>query len=353
MIHQEFLYAFTSDGKLWRGTYIDGVIGTMEEQVCDIPADKDDGYYTQAYMTMDGSIIYKIDCGNSSISTKAGKVYVFTKQDDDSWKLITDITSSNPATNQEFGVDMCMNADNSKIWVSQYSNGVVDRFDIATTTTDTTTLDANSIDPFEDGSLKHFWKLDSDAKDSVGDANGTVNSVTFANKHAIFEGTNNSSYIQLPNTINYPNMTITFLLTQDDFTLKDGDTMNSMILGMDNYITDRSYIRFINKNNACGISGKQEGESYLDTCIENTGFTENEEQQVVLTVKDTLEAEVFLDGVSIGTKTLLDVFNFNRFGEIYNPNSYSFDGKLKNVRTFNRVLTRDEIIKLYEADSVN
>jgi hypothetical protein len=350
MIHQEFLYAFTSDGKLWRGTYIDGVIGTMEEQVCDIPADKDSNYYMQAYMTMDGSIIYKIDYHNSSISFYAGKVYVFAKQEDDSWKLITDIISSNPAIDQELGVDMCMNADNSKIWVSQYSNGVVDRFDIATTTTDTTTLDANSIDPFSDGSLKHFYKLDGNTQDSVGDDNfNTYGTITYedAKFNQGAKLTNlGDMYINENVFKNNGTVNLWVKLTEyrDDITLFATHNID----GTSQYVNNL----YSMNDGKIQIGGR---ETTNDAFTRYKTFDEtiplNQLTMLTMTKTDS-RIEVYKNGVLLGgvDKVSFDTDFFKtHFG--YNSDVEDADGTIfDHIQIFDRILTQDEITKLYKAE---
>jgi hypothetical protein len=339
------VYAFTSDGKLWRGTYIDGIIGTMEEQVCDIPTDKDE-YGVQAYMTMDGSIIYKIDYRNSSISLYTGKVYVFAKQEDNSWKLIDNITSSSPVDNQYFGIDMCMNADNSKLWISQYKNGAVDRFDIAT---GSVTLDANSTDPFGDGSLKHFWKLDGNLEDSVGGGTfDTIGTITYENakfnKGAKLADLGdmyiNENVFASDGTVN---MWVNLTQYKDDMTLFATHNVDST----SQYVT----VVYCMSDGRIQIAGRESNDDAFTRYITFNGTIPLNQLTMLTILKTDNSIKVYQDNILLGsvskssftTTAFKTHFGYNSTGD--NADGTTFD----HIQIFDRILTEDEITQLYNA----
>jgi hypothetical protein len=295
------------------------------------------GYYNGCEISKDGNLLLLQDRNSKSI-------YQATKKDG-IWSDLKKVILA-PVTDSNFGATkLDLSLDKQVLYIGDYTNnGVADN--AGRVYVYYNGVYENSLDPFGDGSLKHFWKFSEDANDSVGGVNGTPTNITFENSMAKFTGTNSNSKIVLDSIVHYDNMSISFDIIQDDFIINNSDTMNSMILGMEDYHSDKSYIRFINNNNNFAISGKQEDNPFV--YIENTRFTTKELHKIVVTISDTLETKLYIDGVYIWSKTLADVFNFKVFGEIFSPSNYSFDGKLSNVRVFDKVLIPTEVNNLYK-----
>jgi hypothetical protein len=319
--------------------YKDGVfVGSVDKVSFDTNSFESIFGYNSNNENADGTIF-----DHAQIFDKALTQEEVTRLYNDGWYLKHTINPPTNDANQKFGVGIASNFDNSRVWVASMESHKLYEYQVG----DIAILNEN--DPFGDGSQKHFWKLESDANDSVGGVNGTLTNITFENSMAKFTGTNNSSKIVLDSIVHYDNMSISFDIIQDDFIIGNNtaDTMNSMILGMEDYNSDKSFMRFVNDSNGFGISGKQTEDPFV--YIKNTGFTVNELHKVVVTISDTLETKLYIDGVYIGSKTLADIFSFKVFGEVFYPTNYSFDGKLGNVRVFDKVLTDDEITQLYNA----
>ena len=208
----------------------------------------------------------------------------------------------------------------------------------------------NATNPFGDSSELALYKFEDNANDAEGNYNGTASNVTFAtgyiDKAAVFNGS--SSLISLPTGVDKNNnFTLSFWVNFD--TLSDYDSLITLQI---NY---RVYVNAM-ANGSLDFKG---GANTLSTSagVVATGNWYN----IVCTKSSTLvggkAAIIYVNGVEVASNNdaanasgasdtglnLLGAYNANAAG----GNFFYLDGKLDQVRIFNRALDDGEVTALY------
>jgi hypothetical protein len=229
-------------------------------------------------------------------------------------------------------------------------------------------LDANSLDPFGDGSLKHFYKLDGDVKDSVGDAHGTVNGTgTFVNaKHGkgfrnISTADNNN--ITIPNHDITPNNLGTISAWVSDIWTSNDN--NSRILSIGKGGINNKYAWCVFNISTDGIEtcyGATNGTVYKGKVFSKTALVSGL-NHIVATYPlnyNSREFKLYINGVEITDFTIHpqegsgqphSTFGGQAMIAGYSgQNNHSATGIVDHIQIFDRILTQDEITKLYKAE---
>jgi hypothetical protein len=218
-------------------------------------------------------------------------------------------------------------------------------------------LTRNASDPFGDSSEVAFYKFEDDATDSTGSNDGTFTTPSYAtgyiDKAAVFNGS--SSYINLPGVIDKDN---------------DTDYSFSMWVNFNSTFTSGGATLFgIDTNNppfASYLYGHSDGigismERYYGTTQEyannyNTAAKFNFSTNTWYHIAGVYDAsastgKIYVNGSLIGTHNLVvkgtnrTIVNSVRLGA--NGSSAYFDGKIDQVRIFDRALDSGEVTQLY------
>jgi hypothetical protein len=239
----------------------------------------------------------------------------------------------------------------------------------------TPALDYNGADSFQyivrgdntpDGRT-HYWRLDGNALDSLGSANGTVNgasTVTGRYGYALdFDGVND--YALVPD-LNYNNeFTVSFWFKLAD---NNGNSYRYMYShGTDvaaqnslNVYTVEASTGVANPNTLrTRFRDSNDSDTYSSLDISMSGLANNQWHQYALTVSAANGATVYVDGVQRGNISSLGGDSFNPTTALYlgaraDLDSSRFDdGALDSVQVFSRALSGGEVGNLYSNAGVS
>ena len=201
----------------------------------------------------------------------------------------------------------------------------------------------NATNPFGDASELALYKFEDNANDAEGSYNGTASNVTYAtgyiDKAAVFNGS--SSYISASNPFSGQSgagqeYSISLWFKADSFSKQYPTLFKGRGTGeTPPYVwTDGSTIRFHGYRYGDATVSLNTGQWYHLAVIENNGVVSG-----------------YLDGTSI-TFANQSIWNQTNGANLFiggdpNSSSYYFDGKIDQVRIFDRVLDSGEITQLY------
>ncbi len=205
--------------------------------------------------------------------------------------------------------------------------------------------------------LVAYYPFNRNADDAVGNNHGTVNGATLTTDRRgvsssaySFNGSNN--YIQVPHssTFNITGaITLSVWLNTSNVNLSQRIIDKTTVGGSDAYTVDfrpSQQIRFIVAN--ADSNGQTQAQS-------NAVFTQNNQWYHFVVTYDNSNVRFYSDGILINTKTQTgsSVNNSNplRFGANSLLNGDWFNGKLDDIRIYNRALTDSEVQQLYQAEA--
>ncbi len=228
-----------------------------------------------------------------------------------------------------------------------------------------------------------WWKLDNTTtgiQDSAGSNNGTNNGATITNiqvstLNGISSGMDTTNLVpsNLIKSIPYSGYSMLFDAGDGDHITTNGpiitsgglsfscwfktsDTTNNQVIwnGIDS-TTAKSFVRITGTALRVKIIDGSGGNNNID----NTVTTADGKWHHIAFTSDGLTTTngviVYLDGAPLGTTGTLSNAGFasttkNQIGS-YAPNTWNFDGNLSNPAFFNRVLSQDEILRVYNGGS--
>ena len=267
-------------------------------------------------------------------------------------------TISTPLTSHTYNLTIGKYTQNSL-----YYNGSIDQVRIYNSALDATAVEnlynekqayitKNASDPFGDGNEVAFYKLENNANDSTGSNTGVANGVTFTSGSGLFgtyaaEFNGSSSYIQTSLSQNSDNIAISFWMKAD---VTGGTSPILMINNRNGVIVPYAY--------GTGSNSLTANTTNQNILLNSTTFT-SQWNHIVINMTGwassytagafdgSINMEVFVNGSSIGTTTNKPYGQSDgtRLGR--SNGSYYFDGKLDQIRVFDRALDGDEVFKLY------
>jgi hypothetical protein len=220
---------------------------------------------------------------------------------------------------------------------------------------DVNALDANSTDPFDDGSLKHFWKLDSDTVDTITNTTGSITgTITYVpakfDTGAKVENGENRIDTTLSTPVFKDGTPATIAFWYKDI---DSGSAHHRILGKRD-INDNSCVFEIYCNNRDTLNfAYLDGANWIDL-----GFSYAEDMTTKLKhvafSYDGTDISMYIDGELKETRSnqfsgitqTSDAFNI---GAASDDAAYFPNGILDHVQVFNRALTQEEVNTLATA----
>ncbi|MFZ4707931.1 MAG: LamG domain-containing protein, partial [Bacteroidales bacterium] len=192
-----------------------------------------------------------------------------------------------------------------------------------------------------DGLIAYYTFDNQDANDYTTDHNGVIQNVDFS---TVIPGTtgysanfNGSSFINIPNKI-FSNSLKTWSFNV---------WIKTSSINSDLFSQDNAYYIFINGNSKLQI--------YLDHTFDLSlanSLLNNQWHMLTISSSDNYES-YYIDGNMIEQKTFYNNFgwagNSCKIGTNYNASNYFFNGKLDNIRFYNRPLNQTEITEIYNA----
>jgi len=224
------------------------------------------------------------------------------------------------------------------------------------------TLDANSLDPFGDGSLKHFYKLDGDAKDSVGGIDGNIQgNVTWVDAKfgkGMYSENGGVYFTDNDLALNLQKYLSMWIRTPDS--IATGNDVNVIVQVQQNDAGWTNYEVFLqnNKLKIGGRNGTHDNSSYTHIYESNLDIQTNTLYHIVISKKDNGEYDVYINNNLDGTFSfdfyVTSASHRQNIGFITNENDspYSnnkFKVAIDHIQVFDRALTQDEVKQLYEA----
>ena len=286
--------------------------------------------YVDMELSLDKQVLYISD---TSVSTK-GSVHKYIKKEDGSWEFKSTIALNEDTVG--FGVGVASDFENSLLYIAT-TNGTVYKYDIVEVSTN---LDANSLDPFGDGSLKHFYKFDGDTKDSVGGANLPNNGISYLQgKYGQGVVGTEKVAVDLPTTIQ-TNFTVSFFATYRNIT--------SFAVSFGNSDSNWDETRFV-------IHSHDSNSIFVGTDIATREqvFGIPIKMSHFLTTIEGTTMKLYVDGVVVLTKEVTASNGLNRLllGGYGNTGNLHLGDTIDHLQIFNRVLNQEEVTKLYTATS--
>ncbi len=219
----------------------------------------------------------------------------------------------------------------------------------------------DSTDPFGDGSLVAGYHFDGDATDYTGNGyDGTVNSGEFEAGifNDAFISTSDDDWIEIndASSLKTNNITVSMWIKNDG-----SDDDNQLYFGT--WYGDHwkgFNILHITNNNLTLYGGQTEGDIDIEI-LSGINIADNSWHHIVGMYSDNnKEAKLYLDGILIGHQTNIAGINYDSSNSDYIPDDsilifgtkksdyYGCNGSaIDQVQIFNRALTGDEVLALY------
>jgi hypothetical protein len=317
--------------------------GTYAE---DPQLDLGDDKIVYGQITLDGKkmVCMAIDIHNNFC------MLTYYRNEDKTWSFVS--RNYTQADNISSSCNVLLTLDGKKAYTQVGNNGTSTVLFEQQVEQQSTFLDANSTDPFGDGSLIHFLPLDNDLNDTIGSIQGytytsdgdiTTNMPTSEGKFS--GGRDVSANVldisdQSATAIDYSIETVSLWIKK----LVD-DVSDAVILGS---LADDTKFKI-------GPTSISLGDNVLDSI--NLIPTINEWTHIVVT-PNTDKLDFYSNGVLIGSVTRVEdaIYTIICPNEIswnggYESCSY-FNGYIDHVQIFDRALTQDEITQLYNAEVI-
>jgi len=210
----------------------------------------------------------------------------------------------------------------------------------------------STLDIFNDSSCLALYNLDGNANDTGGSYNGTASNMTYTPGYINQVGVFNGSNSQITTTITPGNTEdFSWSLWVKDLTHNSSATSNTVML---DYKNDYKWLNFLSTGVIRGnIRGSDNNDVYVDTGV----LTASNWTHIVWVVSTTNGSTMYVNGTSVDTnstaKSTRKNINFGsgvQFGN--NPadssGNYNLDGKIDQIRIFDKALSSSEVTTLYE-----
>jgi hypothetical protein len=268
------------------------------------------------------------------------------------WYLKHTINPPTNNTNQKFGAGIASNFDNSRVWIASMGTHKVYEYQVG----DTAILNEN--DPFGDGSLKHFWKLDGNLDDSVSGLTPVVyNNPSFDN-NTLRITTDNGFRVDKP--FNLSSESYTFIAkfkVIGDASKHNGDNnTRNYLFNFGGYWEDNGLAVGSYNNRKYRVANHRTSNESFES---NMSEIQNEWINAVL-ICDKTNVKLYINNTLIvdTNMNLVDTTHFALMSvyqkESDNSNTkiwmYMGDGYIDHIQIFDRVLTDDEVTQLYNAE---
>lgn len=212
----------------------------------------------------------------------------------------------------------------------------------AGTVTDVSTVGIHDI--FEDGSAVATYTLDGNANDLGGTYNGTPSNITYGlgkfGQAAVFTDSSNSKVTTSINAMQQ--FSWSFWINIDDVSkhLNGGVSFGSILFG--NPTQKRFEVTVSANNISCSTSnGSTEAKIVYDA-------TEKSGQWIhCVAIGNVNSFSFYIDGNLVGTETFTYRTLSGNFQFGASTDGYGLNGKLDQIRIFNRALTEQEVKRLY------
>jgi len=204
--------------------------------------------------------------------------------------------------------------------------------------------------------LVSYWKMEGNSNDVVDGNNGTDTSITYGTSYGkILQGTlfnGSSSYISIANNAN-----INFLQSSP-FTLsvwiKLGATTDQHIIDKQQNVTNEFNYCFIVDGTTQKLAFYVSKQNIAGTGILTNSAVTTGVWYHLVGISDGTNISLYLNGVQQGTTTAISFSGATQclatlyFGKFYNNTEY-FNGDLDEVGIWNRALSSDEVLALYNS----
>jgi len=203
-------------------------------------------------------------------------------------------------------------------------------------------------DIFEDNSILATYRFNGDTKDIGGNYNGTNNGVTFNSGKFGEAGTFNGvdSNIDIENNSKF-NVNTTGAITISGWTKLDNFTIESYLFSTNsNSNTTYSYYLGINNTSKVALCGHCNGTNWSNA-HGTTVIKPNTWYFLTGIIVNGGGISIYLNGKLEGTATAQPTTNNVIDVCIGRSREYYLDGKIDQLRVFNRALTKDEVLTLY------
>ena len=195
-----------------------------------------------------------------------------------------------------------------------------------------------------------LYQLDGNANDTVGNHNGTATNITYSTgkygNAAVFNGS--SSYIEIPNLIGTNiNFSASFWVNGTDMNKNTSDP--SLI---ETFFYNRNpYIVISQHNGNWQYTIKNSSSQNTSISYATSNFNDNQWYHFVITCSGLGgQMNLYIDGTNVGTNTApTSILNVASTGLIGAGGTASqvFDGKLDQVRIYDKAISSDEVSILY------
>jgi hypothetical protein len=289
-------------------------------------------------LTLDGK---KLVCTIKDTNSKYA-IETYYRNDDKTWSFISRNYSR---TYQIENNAIVLTLDGSKI-LARTTNYKLLMFEQQV---DSDTLDANSTDPFGDGSLKHSYKLNNDLNDSVGTLNAVaVGNITY--QDVSDQKINRAAYLN-DNDDGFKIVPTEDIKTISFWTKADRGIESYGIMPV--YNTSSGLFIYVQTDDTnahskfnLGYDGKTDYDNGLPKESIDDRFYH------VLLTHDGSNLKLYIDGsldkIISSSKIPAPTNSELRMGYSYND-QYRYKGWISELKLFDRVLTDDEITQLYNA----
>ena len=210
----------------------------------------------------------------------------------------------------------------------------------------------NTLDVFGDSSCIALYNLDGNANDTGGNYNGTASNVTYAQSYINNGGVFNGSNSQITTSLVTSNtQDFTWSVWVKDLTHNSSGTANTVLLDYKN-----DYKWFHLQSNGT-IRGNVRGSDNVDVFVTTNVLTSSSWSHIVWVVSTTNGSTMYVNGVSVDTNSTakstrknIDYGGGHWIGN--NPadsssGNYNLNGKLDQIRIFNKALSASEVATLY------
>ena len=213
--------------------------------------------------------------------------------------------------------------------------------------------------------LVGYWPFSGNANDISGNANnGTNNGATlttdrFGNVNSAYSFNGISNYIRITNTL-LPNIptsyTFSIWYNTQNFTTQNGDYRNLISDRNTNSYNYKYSIYLISSSHKLGGAIYNASAPSSNEVGGEAGLNSNWHNAVYIYDNNSASLYLYIDGILVSTLT-----NVSQWSNLANPTNIGcwngpvgqrgyFDGKIDDIGIWNRALTSNEILSLYQAE---
>ena len=214
----------------------------------------------------------------------------------------------------------------------------------------TSPVDATKFNSFSKG-LVGYWNFDNSIVDTSGSSLQSFNrgSTSSQDRFGLEGNAVSFSGGQSIETFSNTKIKISRLITISSWVYRKSNTPACMIVKGD---AESSYsVGFLGPEELGKAGFAKQNNSFL--CVTDNGVSISSWNHIVCT-QDNNESRIYLNGVLVKTGISLEFGQGNgslTFGTIYSGTPVHYDGKLDDVRIYNRTLNAAEVTNLYRAEA--